>query len=175
MIRRRKIVVGVIACAFAVLMLMLAAVLLAPSLIDTKSVKDEIRSHAQKELGAKIDFKHLVLDLFPHPHVIFDQATLSISPGIRGKAVSVSVYPKILPLFLGKMQIASLRLDSAELDCPRLNVSANLALTQSTPLLSLQVKGTQIDVAATRQAALTLSGKNKVEDNRYLNGKTQNG
>ena len=171
MIRRRKIVVGVIACAFAVLMVMLAAVLLAPSLIDTKSVKDEIRSHVQKELGAKIDFKHLVLDLFPHPHVIFNQATLSISR----KAVSVSVYPKILPLFLGKMQIASLRLDSAELDCPRLNVSANLALTQSTPLLSLQVKGTQIDVAATRQAALTLSGKNKVEDNRYLKGETQNG
>ena len=116
MIRRRKIVIGVIACAFAVLILMLVAIFIVPKLIDVKSVKDEIRSLVEKELGVKIDFKHLRLDLFPQPHVIIDQVEMSIPPGVRGKAVSLRVYPKILPLFLGKMQIAGLRIDSAELD-----------------------------------------------------------
>ncbi len=116
MISRRKIVIGVIVGVFAVVILMLAGVLIAPQVLDTKSVKDEIRSQVQKELGAKVDFKHLRLDFFPHPHVIFDQVTLSIPPGVKGKAVSVRVYPEILPLFRGKIQIASLRLDTAELD-----------------------------------------------------------
>jgi len=154
-IRRRKIVIGVIACAFAVLILMLAAVLLAPNLIDTKSVKDEIRSHVQKELGAKIDFKHLVFNFFPYPHVIFDQVTLSMLPVVRGKVVSVRVSPKILPLFQGKMQIASLRLDSAELDY-------TLTKKPATEKTTLQ------------PFSLYELGK-KVEDNRYLKGETQNG
>jgi len=56
----------------------------------------------------------------------------------------------------------SLSLTELALDYPGLNLSADLALTQSTPSLSLQVKGSQIDVAATRQVALELSGKNDV-------------
>jgi hypothetical protein len=115
-VRRRKIVIGVIACAFAVLILMLTVVLIAPKVVETKTVKAKVRSEIKKIAGIEIDFKHLVLDFFPHPHVIFDQVTLSIPPGVRGKAVSVRVFPRILPLFLGKLQIADLRLDSAELD-----------------------------------------------------------
>jgi hypothetical protein len=114
--RRRKIVIGVIACAFAVLILTLAAVLIAPKVVDTKTVRDMLRSAIKETSGVEIDFKHLVLDFFPHPHVVFNQVTLSMLPVLRGKAASVSVHPKILPLFLGKMQIDDLRLDSAELN-----------------------------------------------------------
>ncbi len=117
MVRRRKIVIGVIAGVFAVLILMLTTVvLIAPKVVDTKTVRDKVRSEIKKVAGVEIDFKHLVLDFFPHPHVIFNQVTLSIPPGVRGKAVSVRVLPRIWPLFLGKLQIAGLRLDSAELD-----------------------------------------------------------
>jgi len=115
-VRRRKIVIGVIACAIAVLILMLTVVLIAPKVVDTKTVRDKVRSEIKKVAGGEIDFKHLVLDFFPHPHVIFEQVALSIPPGVRGKAVSVRVHPRIWPLFLGKLQIAGLRLDSAELD-----------------------------------------------------------
>lgn len=116
MIRRKKIVIGIIACAFAVLILMLTVVLIAPKVVDTETVRDKVRSEIKKLAGVEIDFKHLVLDFFPQPHVIFDRVTLSIPPAVRGRAVSVSVQLKILPLFLGKLQIAGLHLDSAELD-----------------------------------------------------------
>jgi len=99
-VRRRKIVIGLIACAFAVLILMLTVVLIAPKVVDTKTVRGKVRSEIKKIAGVEIDFKHLVLDFFPHPHVIFDQVTLSIPPDVRGKAVSVRVHPKIWPLFL---------------------------------------------------------------------------
>ena len=111
-----KIVIGIIACLFGVLILMLAAILIATKLIDSEAVKAKLRSEIKETAGVEIEFKHLGLDFFPHPHVIFDQVTLSMPRVVRGEAVSVRVHPKILPLFLGKMQIASLRLDSAELD-----------------------------------------------------------
>ena len=242
----KKIGIGIIACLFGVLFLMLAAVLIAPKVVDTKTVRDKLRSEIKQTSGVEIDFKHLILDFFPHPHVIFDQVTLSMLPVVRGKAASVRVHPNILPLFLGKMQIAGLRLDSAELnytlpirsatvkrasqpfslndlgkkvqsmvstlpefkipnlDFQVINSRVNLfdsgrkilalksvnshlegppagrkitldcksnlwqrismsgLLNTRTFKGSLQVKGTQIDVASTRQVALRLSGKNNV-------------
>jgi hypothetical protein len=114
--RRRKIVVGVSACVFIVSFLLLAAILVAPKVINSEVVKAKIRNEIKKAAGVEIDFEHLGIDFFPHPHVIVGQVELSMPPVVRGKAVSVTVQPKILPLFLGKMQIAGLHLDSAELD-----------------------------------------------------------
>ena len=114
--RRRKIVVSISAALFVALMLLVAAILIAPKVIDSEAVKAKVRSEIKETAGAEIDFKHLVLKFFPHPHVIVNQVELSISPGVRGKAASIRIRPKILPLFLGKMQIAGLRLDLAELD-----------------------------------------------------------
>ncbi len=116
MIRRRKIVIGTVALLFGVLILLLTAILIAPKVIDSKAVRDKVRGEIKETAGAEINFKHLVLDFFPHPHLIFDQATLAIPPAVRGKAASIRIRPKVLPLFRGKMQIARLHLDSAELD-----------------------------------------------------------
>ena len=114
--RRRKIVFGISATLFIVLILLLAAILIAPKVIDSDAVKAKVRSEIKETAGVETDFKHLVLNFFPHPHVIFGQVTWAIPPGTRGKAASLRVRPKILPLFLGKMQIAGLRLNSADLD-----------------------------------------------------------
>ena len=114
--RRRKIVIGIIAGLFAVSILLLAAILVAPKVIDSESVKAKVRSEIKESADVEIDFEHLVLDFFPHPRVIIDRVALSIPPGVKGTAASVTVQPKILPLFVGKMQITDLRLDSAKLD-----------------------------------------------------------
>lgn len=111
-----KIVTVLIACLFGVSILLLAAVFIAPKVVATKTVKAKVRGEIKKIAGVEIEFGHLGLHFFPRPHVIVDQVELSIPPGVRGNAVSLSVYPRILPLFLGKVQIASLRLDSAELN-----------------------------------------------------------
>ena len=116
MMKRRKIVIGTVACAFAVLMLLLAAVIIAPKVIDSETVKAKVRSELVKVAGVEIDFDHLILEFFPRPHVIIDRVDLAIPPGVKGKAASVTVQPKLLPLFWGKMKIAGLYLDSAELD-----------------------------------------------------------
>ena len=67
MTSRRKIVIGVIACAFAVLILMLAAVLIAPKVVDSEAVKARVHSEIKETADIDIDFEHLVLDFFPLP------------------------------------------------------------------------------------------------------------
>ena len=51
MMRRRKIVIGTVACAFAVLMLLLAVVIIAPKVVDTETVKAKVRSELLKVAG----------------------------------------------------------------------------------------------------------------------------
>jgi len=116
MIGPRKIIIGIIASAFVGLTLLLAVAIIAPKVVDSEAVKAKVRSEIKEKSAVEIGFKHLALDFFPHPHIIFDQVTLAIPPGVKGKAVSVTVQPKILPLFLGKLHIAGLHFDSAELD-----------------------------------------------------------
>ena len=113
---QRKIVIAIIACLLGVSILLLAVVIIAPKVIDSKAVRDKLRSEIKETAGLEIAFKHLGIDFFPHPQLTFDRVAFSIPLVVKAKAVSVTVHPKILPLLLGKMQIAGLRLDSAELN-----------------------------------------------------------
>jgi len=114
--RRRKIGIGIGASVFIGLILLFAAILIAPKVVDSEAVKTKVRSEIKETSGVEIDFEHLVLDFFPHPRIIFERVILPVPPALRAKAASMTVQPKFLPLLLGKMQIAGIRLDSAELD-----------------------------------------------------------
>ena len=93
--RRRKIVIGITACFFAVSILVIAAVLVAPKVIASEAVKAKLRSEIKETAGVEIDFKHLGIDIFPHPAVIIDRVDLSIPRVVRGKAAWVAVQPKV--------------------------------------------------------------------------------
>lgn len=116
MIKRRNIVIGIVAIALSVFILLLAVVVIAPKIVDTKIVREKLRSEIKETSGAEIDFEHLVLDFFPYPRVNFKQVMVSVPSAVKGKIVSMIVRPKILPLFVGEVQIADLRLESADLD-----------------------------------------------------------
>ena len=114
--RLKKRAATLIACVCALLVLMFAAVLIAPQLVDTQVVRDKVRSEIKDASGVEIDFKHLRLTLFPQPFVILDQVKLSLPPNVKGTAASMRIQPKISPLFQRKFQLAAFDLDSAELE-----------------------------------------------------------
>ena len=74
---------------------MFAAVTLVPKVVGTEVVREKLRSEIKQKSGVDVDFKQLEFDFFPRPHIVFEQATLSILPNIRGRAVSVGAYLKI--------------------------------------------------------------------------------
>jgi len=139
-IRGRKIVIGIIAGALSVLILLLAALLITPKVVDTKTVRDRLRSEIKEATGAGIDFEHLVLRFFPYPHIIFEQVVVSVPSVVKGKVRNLWVQPKILPLFLGKVQIAGLRLESADLDyiLPKKRVTGKKRRSRSHILIWLE-------------------------------------
>lgn len=115
MAEQRKFRLSVSACASALLFVMLAAVVLAPRIINSKTVRNKLRSDIKTASGFDVDFKHLRLNFFPRPHATIEQVAASI-PGVRMVAAALTLHPRILSLIRGKLQITRLRLDSAELD-----------------------------------------------------------
>ena len=95
--RRRKIVIGMISVAVGVFILLLAAVIIAPRVIDTQLVKAKLRSEIKETSGAEIDFEHLIVESFPHPRVTFKQVSVSVPSAVKGKIASMTVQISLTP------------------------------------------------------------------------------
>jgi hypothetical protein len=167
MTRREKIVYGVIASVSAVLILMFAAVTLAPKFVDTEVVREKLRSEIKHRTGVDVDFKHLAFDFFPRPHIAFEQASLSIPPNVKGRAASVAVSLKILPLFLGKVEVTSIHFDAAEVDY--ILPLSSAADTQTSQSLSLQELKRKIDAIISSLAEYKIANLDLQVKNASIN------
>ena len=96
--RGRKIAVDLLACLGAGFILLLAAVLIVPRIIDRGSMGDNLRSEVSKLVKGVFDFKRIDLSLFPMPHVLLADATLNIPQRISASIPVIDVYLEILPL-----------------------------------------------------------------------------
>lgn len=75
-------------------------------------VRSEILSNVSQRIEGTVNYKRLALQVFPYPHVLVYQGSLIVPAKAEATVESVAVYPKILPLFTGKVQIGELRIDS---------------------------------------------------------------
>lgn len=107
--KSRKIVVGAVIGMVAVLIMLFAALLVLPRLIDSETVKNKIRSELSRKVGGKIDFDRLDFSFFPVPHVTLDKASVMLPKKFAGSAEMIAVYPKILPLLSGKIGFREIR------------------------------------------------------------------
>ncbi len=90
------------------MVVLLIFILVSPVLINLELAKEKILVHLSDRLGGKLHFTKIDLLYFPRPHAVIHQARLSVSEGIKGTSAFISVYPAILPLFSGDMQIAGI-------------------------------------------------------------------
>jgi hypothetical protein len=147
---------------------MLVALLLAPLLIKTAWVRQEIQNYFSRDLAATIEFHRINLRYLPRPHVIIYQASFSLPSEVSGKTASVVIYPKILPLFRQRFELAKLRIEDPQysIRLPQMPVSksnnppalsfaaifqkVNAALTSLTPFnlpgVSVQLKNGSLDL-----------------------------
>ena len=79
--------------------LLSALFLFGPGLINTESYKKKILTDISREVNGEVQFQKVDFSFFPWPHLRIHQGSLSISG--KGNAVfeSMSIFPKILPLF----------------------------------------------------------------------------
>ncbi|MBW2048612.1 MAG: AsmA-like C-terminal domain-containing protein [Deltaproteobacteria bacterium] len=89
--------------------------LLAPLLLDSNFIKGRIIAHIGERTGWRVKIKTADISLFPRPHAIFGEASLSIPEKASLKTRSLAVYPRIWPLLAGKLEIALLKADSPQI------------------------------------------------------------
>ena len=114
--RGRNITVDLLACLGAGFILLLAAVLIVPRIIDRGSMGDNLRSEVSKLVKGVFDFKRIDLSLFPMPHVLLADATLNLPQRITASALVIEVFLEILPLLTGKINLSNARIQQPDLN-----------------------------------------------------------
>ncbi len=108
-------------CIALILVLAAIAALVAPRLIKLAPLRKQLVTQLSAQLQAKVDLASLRVSLFPLPHVVLDQLRLSVSPTFDATIESAAVYPRLLPLFTGNLQLAQVSIAGAlvQLNLPR--------------------------------------------------------
>ncbi len=104
--KRRKIwatLIGLAAVFLCVLIILLAVT---PQLIKLETVKQEVKRLYARDLGGKIEYQRLNMAFFPRPHVVISDVSFTIPDKVQGTVDRLKVYPKILPLFTGDLEIS---------------------------------------------------------------------
>ncbi|MEJ2165103.1 MAG: AsmA-like C-terminal domain-containing protein [Desulfobacterales bacterium] len=94
--------------------LALVVMVFTPQLINLEMVKKTIRDNISNNVGGRITYRNLKLAYFPRPHVVIYGAEISIPESYRIKIQWMRIYPKILPLFKGRLQFDAIQLDYAD-------------------------------------------------------------
>jgi hypothetical protein len=97
--RHKKILFWVIGGIGILLALLLLFMLLLPKLVNLEPMKEKILATISQQVGGDVEFQRVDLLFFPRPRVVIHQGNLSIPGKVTGTLESLTMYPKILPLF----------------------------------------------------------------------------
>ncbi len=112
--KSKKIAIWLIKILGLVTILIVLAMVLSFRLINLEMVRNQIKDRMARDVGAEIKYSHMVLSYFPRPHVVIHKAEVGIPNSFTIDVARMRLYPKIWPLFRGRLQMSSVRLDSAD-------------------------------------------------------------
>lgn len=112
---KSKKIVGLLIKGFLIIFtLIIIVMVIAPKLITLEMVSKNIRNTVSDKIGGEIKYRDLEVSYFPHPHVVIHQVEILIPDSFTIKIHRMLVYPKILPLFTGNLQIGLVTLEYAD-------------------------------------------------------------
>lgn len=115
--------------------LLLALVLILPSLINLAPVKEKIQASVSQAVGGEVQFNRVDLSFFPHLSVVVRQGRVSIPGKLAGDVESVTICPEFLPLLIGQVRISMLKIEAPEvkINLPERAKQNNERLRRSFP------------------------------------------
>jgi hypothetical protein len=108
----------------ALLLLMVAALLVVPRLIDYAVIEQKIQAAVTRQTGGQIDYQGIGLSYLPRPSIELRQITLSIPNLAEGTIAALRISPEFLPLLAGKLRLAGLELDAPQLSLKLPDITA---------------------------------------------------
>jgi hypothetical protein len=86
--------------------LLFAVVLLLPRILDSQTARETIRAFLLTKTNGNVAIGNIDLTWLPKPAVVVHGATLSFADKVSGKIQSIEVYPSIMGLFRGRLDIS---------------------------------------------------------------------
>ncbi|MHC1728870.1 MAG: AsmA-like C-terminal domain-containing protein [Syntrophobacteraceae bacterium] len=108
MARAKRILAWTGAGAGALVVLLVALALILPRVLDTESIGQSVA--ATLETRYHIRSERIQINLLPYPHVVIYGMRMTIPEKLTASAESLSIKPKIVPLFTGKFTPAAVYL-----------------------------------------------------------------
>ena len=113
--KRRKILFSLISLAGIFLCVLVILLVVTPRLINLETVKKEIKNRFAENIGGEIEYRLVNLAFFPRPHIIISAVNFTMPEHVSGTVDALKIYPQILPLFTGEIQISAVHSRSPEI------------------------------------------------------------
>ena len=91
MARRKKIIVWIGGLFGLLICLILTLQLLLPKLLNLDAVRSKVLSTLSQQLGGEVAYEHIDISLFPLPHVVIHQISLTVPEMAKGTLVSCKI------------------------------------------------------------------------------------
>ncbi|NOG84284.1 MAG: hypothetical protein HND49_10865 [Planctomycetes bacterium] len=98
------------------MILLLTGNYLSSPFINSDSIKRKIQAAISQKIGGKVDYHSIDLSIFPHIHARVDQVTITLTGKLKGSIETLDFFPKVLPLFAGKVRISEIDIVSPDID-----------------------------------------------------------
>ena len=114
MSKTRKIIRWLVRILVVIAMVFVLVMVISPRLINLEMVRNQIKDKMLRDVGAEIQYRKLVLAYFPRPRVVIHKAKIRIPAGFTINVHRMRLFPKLLPLFRGQIDLSNIRLDYAD-------------------------------------------------------------
>ncbi|MGD9234665.1 MAG: hypothetical protein PVH67_12485, partial [Desulfobacterales bacterium] len=116
MTRFKKISLWITACVIFFVVIIFILMLSSDKLINQKQIANKIKARVSEAINGQITFERIHVSFFPRPQVVVQQCRFSIPETIKGTVVSLSIYPKLLPLIVGKFRNSGITLNTPDIE-----------------------------------------------------------
>ena len=103
---KRRIIKWLAVLSGLCVILLFAVVLLLPRILDSQTARETIRAFLLAKTNGNVAFGNIDLTWLPKPAVIVRGATLTFADKVSGKIQSIEVYPSIMGLLRGRLDIS---------------------------------------------------------------------
>lgn len=113
--RYPKIIRWILGAAALIITVLMIFILIAPRLINIESVREALVSTLSQKIGAELKFQNIRLSILPQPHVAVFDGRLSVPDTFQVGWKSLSMSARLLPLFIGKIDIGAVTVEHPEI------------------------------------------------------------
>ena len=104
--------------AIFLIILLIALAFIVPRIVDSAWLKKTIRTEVAKQVNGELEFQKAKLAILPVPSVSLQQVSLTIPETVQIHLDILTVYPKLLPLLVGVLEISKVVVETPDFLLP---------------------------------------------------------